>query len=81
MSDRYFYERAYWALRRSFAGPQKPAIADTVAVSAETSSPSPSKEDPLDPGKLPTKPPAAVGVDEASKVHQYKKESSSQQAP
>lgn len=62
MPARYFYERAYWALRRALAAPQKPAVVDTVPVRGlKSSNPTPPKADPLNPGQLPSKPPVTGG--------------------
>ena len=95
VSVRYFHERAYWALRRALAAPQKPVVAETLPVPGKSSGVVP-KTDPISPVPVPGKPsntvpvsteqpeeqkPVSAELDEVSKVHQYKKESSSQQAP
>ncbi len=97
---RYFYERAWWALRRALAGtPAATSTAPTLplakppvvvpkvvppaavqthpaAVQKPASSPAEQGET-LNPGAIPPQP---VG-EEADKLHQYKKEASSQQSP
>ena len=89
---RYFYERAYWAVRRFLAGRQPAASATEDAAKSDVTTP-PVKEaaqqqqqqqppakaaEALDPGKLPPQQPSAAT---AEKVHQFKKEAGVQQAP
>ena len=78
---RYFYERADWALRRAMAGPQKPVVAETLPVPGETAKTVPPTTDPASLEQPAEEKPVSADLDEVSKAHQYKKESSSQQAP
>lgn len=86
MCLRYPHERAWWSLQRFFRA--SPATEEAQSSpSPVTTAPPPrpmekvrppaEKGEALNPGKIPTRP----SGDEADKLHQYKKESSSQQAP
>lgn len=89
---RFFYERAWWAVRRAVAGTpaaatpptlpdnKPPPISPKAASPAglQKASPSPAeKAETLNPGVIPKEP----SGEEADKLHQYKKEASSQQTP
>ena len=92
---RYFYERAWWGLQRALAGrpaavstataptlpdAKPPVISPQAAGPIEPPKPGPSpakQAETLDPGVIPKEPQG----EEADKLHQYKKEASSQQSP